>query len=302
MTNAVTLASLANSGYLRNRIINGNMVINQRNASSNTSTGGSVIYMLDRWYVGSNGASVTVQRVTGATANQYRLQVTGAAGVTNATVSQRIESSNCADMAGQTVTLSFDAANSLLNSLTWSVSYANTTDTFGTLTSPTVTGITSGLITISSTIARYSVTFDVPSAANTGLVVQFTVGAQTSGTFTLGNIQLELGTQATPFEWRPYGTELALCQRYFETGNEPELYLGGASLNAVYISVPFKVTKRATPTIALANWQIWIGGTASSTTPSVAFNFATQFAALVTGSGLSGYYSPNGTWTASAEL
>lgn len=303
MTNAVTLASLANSGYLRNRIINGNMAIDQRNNGASVSTGGTVIYTLDRWYVGSNGAATTIQRVTGATANQYRLQVTGAAGVTNLTVSQRIESQNCADMAGQTVTLSFDAADSLLTSLTWSVSYANTTNSFGTLTSPTATAITSGSITISSTVTRYSVTFDVPVAANTGLVVQFTVGAQTSGTFTLGNVQLELGTVQTPFEWRPYPLELEMCQRYFEIGQQPMFYIGfGATgIGGAYGEVRFSVTKRTSPTITTSGFQYYSGGSGVNFTPStvgITDRFYWANAGFTNWNGWPG----TGTWTASAEL
>lgn len=269
MTNAVTLASLANSGYLRNRIINGNMAIDQRNNGASVSTGGTVIYTLDRWYVGSNGAAATIQRVTGATANQYRLQVTGAAGVTNLTVSQRIESQNCADMAGQTVTLSFDAADSLLTSLTWSASYANSTDGFGTLTSPTVTSIASGSVTISSTITRYSVTFAVPIAATTGLVVQFTVGAQTSGTFTLGNVQLELGTQATPFEWAQYPIQFAMCSRYYQRLYVVTYqYVPGAA--TVYAPMAYS-TMRTTPTATIITSNLYAGTSsvsASGTGPS----------------------------------
>jgi len=299
MTNAVTLASLANSGYLRNRIINGNMAIDQRNAGASVSTGGTIIYTLDRWYVGSNGAATTIQRVTGATTNQYRLQVTGAAGVTNATVSQRIEASNCADMAGQTVTLSFDAADSLLTSLTWSASYANSTDGFGTLTSPTVTSIASGSVTISSTITRYSVTFAVPIAATTGLVVQFTVGAQTSGTFTLGNVQLELGTQATPFEWRPYPIELALCQRYYQASTMTEYHMVPAP-NATYAStypVRTSVLMRTLPTYSFSYVSSFSVGGYTSAISQGANGYIHFISASVS---TNAYMQWN--WTASAEL
>jgi hypothetical protein len=262
MTNAVTLASIANSGYARNRIINGDMAVDQRNNGSSVSTGGTVIYTLDRWYVGSNGAATTIQRVAGATANQYRMQVTGAASVTNITVSQRIEAVNCADLASQTVTLSFDTSNSLLTSLTWSASYANSTDSFGTLTSPTVTAITSGSVTISSTVTRYSVSFAVPSAATTGLVIQFTVGAQTSGTWLLGNVQLEIGTQATPYEWRDHGLEMLMCQRYFQKFSVfPVTSVGYAISYYGGTAVAFPVQRlsvkmRSTPSASLENSSV----------------------------------------------
>jgi hypothetical protein len=54
----------------------------------------------------------------------------------------------------------------------------------------------------------------VPAAATTGIEILFTVGAQTSGTWQVGNVQFEAGSIATPFERPIYGTQLAQCQRY----------------------------------------------------------------------------------------
>lgn len=303
MTNAVTLASIANSGYARNRIINGAMSVDQRNNGSSVSTGGGIIYTLDRWYVGSNGAATTVQRVAGATANQYRMQITGAASVTNVTVSQRIEAVNCADLAGQTVTLSFDTSNSLLTSLTWSASYANSTDSFGTLASPTVTNITSGSVTISSTVTRYSVSFAVPAAATTGLVIQLVVGAQTSGTWLLGNVQLEVGTQATPFEFRPYGENLSLCQRYYEIGTQPALYIsfGATGLGAAYGEARYAVTKRAAATVTTSGWQYYSNASGVAFTPSITSVTDRFFWANGGFTNWNGWVG-QGTWGASAEL
>jgi hypothetical protein len=226
------------------------------------------------------------------------MQITGAASVTNVTVSQRIEAVNCADLAGQTVTLSFDTSNSLLTSLTWSASYANSTDSFGTLASPTVTNITSGSVTISSTVTRYSVSFAVPAAATTGLVIQFVVGAQTSGTWLLGNVQLEVGTQATPFEFRPYGQNLSLCQRYYYVGPScaygyPSPSTGGFAALQRY---DFKVTMRATPTVSTTYSSL--NNVASVNAQSRTVDFFTDQIVSTT--------STNTTWTvtytASAEL
>ncbi len=299
MTNAVTLASIANSGYLRNRIINGAMDIDQRNNGASVSTGGTIIYTLDRWYVGSNGAATTIQRVTGATANQYRMQITGAASVTNVTVSQRIEAINCADLAGQTVTLSFDTSNSLLTSLTWSASYANSTDSFGTLTSPTVTAITSGSVTISSTVMRYSVSFSVPAAATTGLIIALTVGAQTSGTWLLGNVQLEVGTQATPFEWRQYTNELQLCQRYYQIGAVTEYHMvaaPGATYAGTY-PVKYPVYMRAAATIT----PTYVSTNAVASYTTAIYNGAGGFVHFLSASVSTNAFMQF-TWTASAEL
>jgi hypothetical protein len=112
------------------------------------------------------------------------------------------------------VTLSAFLANSLLTTVTWTAYYANTADTFGTLASPTRTQIATGSWTVTSSLARYTANIVIPTAATTGIEIVFTVGAQISGTWRIGAVQFESGTVATPFERRPIGTELALCQRY----------------------------------------------------------------------------------------
>ena len=205
------------SSFLRNRIINGNMAVDQRNAgASQTITAAAALaYTVDRWYAYSTGANVTGARVTGATANQYRYQFTGAASVTAIGFGQRIEALNSADLAGTTATLSVVLANSLLTTVTWTAYYANTADTFGSLASPTVTSIATGTFTVTSTATQYSVNITVPAAATTGVQILFTVGAQISGTWTIGNVQLEPGSVATPFERPLYSKQVADCQRYY---------------------------------------------------------------------------------------
>ena len=137
---SVALARLSDgsSGQVvgtKNRIINGAMAVDQRNAgASQTFTAAAALaYSVDRWYGYCTGANVTGQRVQGATVGQYRYQFTGAASVTGIGFGQRIEQLNSADLAGTTATLSVDLANSLLTTVTWTAYYANTADTFGTL-------------------------------------------------------------------------------------------------------------------------------------------------------------------------
>jgi hypothetical protein len=100
--------------------------------------------------------------------------------------------------------------------VTWTAYYANTADAFGTLASPTRTQIATGTFTVNSTVTRYSTTIAVPSSGANGVEIVFSVGAQTSGTFTIGDVQLEQGEVVTPFEKRPFALELMLCQRFYE--------------------------------------------------------------------------------------
>jgi len=202
---------------LRNRVINGNFYNDQRNsgAAQTITSGAALAYTVDRFYAYCTGANVTGQRVAGTAPNAFLYRFTGAASVTKIGFAQRIENVNCQDLAGSTATLSVDLSNSLLTTVTWTASYANTANTFGTLASPTVTSIATGTFTVNSTLTRYNVNIAIPSAATTGIQIELSVAAQTSGTWNIGNVQLEPGPVATPFEQRPIGMELALCQRYY---------------------------------------------------------------------------------------
>jgi hypothetical protein len=299
---AAILASV-NGGSIagtRSRAINGSMAIDQRNAgASQTFTAAAALaYSVDRWYGYCTGANVTGQRVAGATAGQYRYQFTGAASVTAIGFGQRIEQLNSADLAGTTATLSVDLANSLLTTVTWTAYYATTADTFGTLASPTRTQIATGTFTVTSTVTRYSTNISVPAAATTGIEIVFTVGAQTSGTWTIGNVQLEPGTVATPFERRSYGAELALCERYFEhvtAGNRTQASAG----NGYGGSGSFKATKRAIPTLVYYG-QTGAFNTTGSYSVDAVNNQGVLVAATVGGATGASFFLV--IYTASAEL
>tara|TARA_R110000823_G_scaffold288946_1_gene407358 strand:- start:143 stop:1138 length:996 start_codon:yes stop_codon:yes gene_type:complete len=254
-TSGVSLAGQfdsASSFGFKNRIINGQMQIAQR-ATSATITAGSTIAAgystVDRFYVYCTGANVTAAQVAGSGAIKNNLQITGAASVTAIGVGQRIEQLNSYDMAGSNATLSVNLSNSLLTTVTWTAYYATTADTFGTLASPTRTQIATGTFTVTSTLTNYSTQISIPAAATTGIEVVFTVGAQTSGTWVIGNVQLEESSVATSFDYRPYGTELALCQRYFVGTGFGNMGICTNTTTSWNMSHTFPVAMRASPTL-----------------------------------------------------
>jgi hypothetical protein len=283
-TSGVTLTSQfdsASSFGFKNRIINGQMQIAQR-ATSATITAGSTIAAgystVDRFYVYCTGANVTAAQVAGSGANRNNLQITGAASVTAVGVGQRIESLNSYDMAGSTATLSVNMSNSLLTAVTWTAYYANTADTFGTLASPTRTQIATGGFTITSTLANYSAQISIPAAATTGIEIVFTVGAQVSGTWVIGNVQLEKSSIATSYDYRSIGTELALCQRYAQPCGQ-----GGSGRTAGAASAEtttqYRVPMRATAIITF-------GGFSGAQTSLSQFGSGSVTASAVTSSSL----------------
>lgn len=244
MTLAVSIAQIgSNNVSFRNRIINGQMQIAQR-ATSGTSgssvpTTAATYPSIDRWYAYATGATVTVAQVAGTVPIKNNLAVTGAASVTAVGVGQRIEQLNSYDLAGSTATLSVNISNTLLTTVTWTASYATSADTWSAKTQ-----IATGTFTVTSSLVNYTANISIPSAATTGIEILFTVGAQISGTWTIGNVQLEAGSTASPFENRSYGVELALCQRYYETSD-------GLVINSAWTTiinnVYWKVTKRTSP-------------------------------------------------------
>jgi len=256
VTTASTSAITSGLTGFRNRIINGDMRIDQRNAgASQTFTAAAALaYSVDRFYGYCTGANVTGARVAGTAPNEFVYRFTGAASVTAIGFGTRLEATNTTDLAGSTATLSVQLANSLLTTVTWTAYYASTADAFGTLASPTRTQIATGTFTVTSTLTTYSAQISVPSAATTGIEIVFTVGAQISGTWTIDNVQLESGSTATDFERRPIGTELALCQRYFFAVNEARSWswYGDTSNRGTPIWQNFPVVMRSAPSTTSA--------------------------------------------------
>jgi hypothetical protein len=287
------------SSFLRNRIINGNMYIAQR-ATSATVTAGTAVPTastgypcVDRFFVYSTGANVTAAQVAGSGANKNLLQITGAASVTAIGIGQRIEQLNSYDLAGQTCTLSVSIANSLLTTVTWTASYATTADTFGTIGTPTKTQIATGTFTVSSTLTRYTANISVPSAATTGIEILFTVGAQTSGTWQIGNVQFEAGSIATPFERPIYPTQLSQCYRYYRRyANTTVTYIAlGVGMNNSTTSIirwgfSLDIAMRVVPSVSFTNCVGWDFNVGGSATPSASYCSTNVIDIDITTSGL----------------
>ena len=303
------LLSVSANGFngFKNRIINGAMMVDQRNAgASQTFTAGAALaYAVDRWYGYCTGANITGQQIAGGTTptvTQNRYRFTGVASVTSVGFGQRIEQKNSYDLAGSTCTLSADLAiSATLTTVTWTAYYATTTaDTFGSLASPTVTQIATGTFTVTSTVTNFSANISVPAAATTGIQILFTVGALTAGlTWTIGNVQLEKGSTATSFDYRDYGTELFLCQRYLPAfSGAGQIGGGGNAVNGstAYTTVTFPVTTRVAPSgmtvNSAGNFNIGCAGVTSdiACTSVSASNFSTSSALVnsVISSGITG--------------
>lgn len=258
-----------NFGYtgFRNRIINGDVRIDQRNAGASQTITTANTFIVDRFFALTTGANVTGQQIAASAPDQYLYQFTGATSVTGIIMQQRIESNNIADLAGTTATLSFVMSNSILNTMTWETFVPGTTDNWS---SPVM--VATGTQAITSTLTRYSIQVSIPSTATKGFGIYLSVGSQTSGTWKIGEVQLESGSFASPFERLPIGVEILLCQRYYVNSNyngttTTSILLAntaGSAGSTVLGTFSFPAQMRATPTVAY-NGQVYTNGTSLTT-------------------------------------
>ena len=247
----------------KNLIINGAMQVAQRGTSI---TGiGSEKYTLDRFVVIGSGADVSVSQESG-TSFDKALRVTGASGNTLMYLSHRIEAKNSNFAAGQSVTLSVNIKGSTSKTVTARLAYATATDNFGGTTE-----IATQSFSVTTTDAKFTHTFTVPSAATTGLEIRFypSGGLGASETLDFSGLQIELGDTATDFEHRSYGEELALCQRYYHRidranyGTNTVLTgINSAAHNIFMVTIP--ASMRVAPTITKTGTNFTVYSTNST--------------------------------------
>jgi hypothetical protein len=264
----------ASSPYvLKNRIINGAMVIDQRNAGASVTPSSIVagIYGLDRWATyGTQASKFSVQQNAGAVTppvgftNYVGITVGASANVTVGTsdlfqLYQIIEGYNVADLAwgtasAQPVTISFWVRSSLTGTFSGSIYLAGAYPFQYTISSAntweyktvTISANTGNSVNSTTVNAGFVFTFDLGAGSDYSATAgSWGAGAKTkatgsvnlvstnSATLYITGVQLEVGSTATPFERRLYNAELANCQRYFETS-----YNQGSSPQAIPTNAP----------------------------------------------------------------
>jgi hypothetical protein len=290
---AVTAEYIAPVTSFKNRIINGAMQIDQRNAGASfTPTNSS--YGLDRWrYQVSQTSKLTSQQSSVAPAGFIdSLLVTSSSAYSVLAADffilrQRIEGYNVADLNwgtanAATVTISFWVRSSLTGTFggsvtnsaanrsypfTYTISSANTWeqksitiagDTTGTWLADNSTGIAVNFSLGAGT--TYSGTAGSWAAADYASATGATSVVGTNGaTFYITGVQLEKGSTATSFDYRPYTTELQLCQRYYQIiGDDTTDCVGYATYSnttalSMYTTMTY-LTMRAAPTATVATF------------------------------------------------
>jgi hypothetical protein len=315
-----------NTGYygFKSRIINGAMVIDQRNAGASvTPVDGQ--YLTDRWrYGASQTGKLTFQQNAGSVTapvgfNNYSgLTSTSAYSITSTDLflfAQRIEGFNFADLGfgtanAKTVTISFWVRSSLTGTFggglansdftrnypfSYTISSANTWEQKTIIVAGDITGTwvgaTNGLGANLSFGLGVGTTYSGTANAWTGtsnMLVptgSVSVVGTNGATFYITGVQLEKGSTATSFDYRPYGTELVLCQRYYwksQAGNSYSAFGSGMANSSTQASiyVKYPVTMRTTPTFAFSGTINCYSGNSSFRVTSTAANYSAYDQAL----------------------
>ena len=304
----------------KNRIINGSMVIDQRNAGASvTPTNGQ--YTVDRFeaIMYATAGKYTVQQNAGAVTppvgfmNYLGVTSSSAYSIASGDIygfRQAIEGYNIADLGwgtanAKTITLSFQVYSSLTGTFggslqnsaqnrsypfSYSVPAANTWTTI----SVTIAGDTSGTwLTTNGNGMRVfwglgvGSTFSGTAGAWSGNQYYSATGATsvvgTNGaTFYITGVQLEKGSTATSFDYRPYGTELALAQRYYQQSTPAggQLNFCGAYCRSAIViesfGTQFVVQMRATPTLTTISTFNFFSGLVNSAVSSIAIGAASN--------------------------
>ena len=282
MTQAVALAQLGNSGVnFRNKIINGDMRIDQRNAGAAVTS--TAYWPVDRFNLSMGAGSFTGQQVADAPAGfTYSLKLIQASYGSSSykLLQQYVEGYNITDLnwgtsSAKNVTVSFWVKGSVTGTYTltlqnaasgdgrWAYVSTYTINSANTWEYKTITVTAPTTATWASNNTRgIGILFDLGS---TGYVtstlnswqnnnVFYASGAvdlsnSSGATWQVTGVQLEEGGAATAFEVRPYGTELQLCQRYYQLCNG---FLGtpGATTTNMYTAIQYQTAMRSTPSLA----------------------------------------------------
>ena len=274
-----------NASAMKNRLINGAMVISQRQGTTAfVNTAATLTYCVDRWnFYGTTASTFAAQQGSSISPTGFSnyLGFTSQASTSVASTdyyyfSQPIEGFNTSDLGwgtanAKTVTLSFQVYSSLTGTFSGSIANSAFTRSYPfTYSIPVANTWTQ----VSVTIAGDTSGTWVGATNGTGLVLYFNLGSGSTRLGTAGawsgagyigatgstgiiatntaslavtGVQLEVGSSATGFEYRVYSTELANCQRYCQWLPFDVQFTASAASSVLGISVPYKVTMRIVP-------------------------------------------------------
>jgi hypothetical protein len=281
------LGTYAQYTGFKNRLINGAMAVGQRGNVVFTSTN-NLYGWVDRWLVSISGSTVSalgyqangLTSGANATTSGFALQIGNllTTGATTAAVSQRIEAQNCSDLNSTSVTFSGKVQQTTGSTQTLTIGVSKATAGVNNWSTQSVIGSTTLSVPTGSgwTPFSFTVTLGATDAVN-GISVTLgynSLGAQTNSQLYFADCQLEKGSAATSFDYRDYGRELMMCQRYYYQAS-PLRGIGiGLNATVARVKAPLPVTMRATPTLTRIGAPNLYNGSVVASLTSVGSNFA----------------------------
>lgn len=290
--------SAGNMGMFRNKIINGDMRINQRGTSTNlasmTAVGASYGYAVDRWGVYRDSYITGAQMAQGTNLTITDLpftnagiktfarasRISGNTSTVSIQISYGLESQDCYSLVGQYVTLSFyyRTGTNFSGSVLKSHIYTGTAIDEGWQRGTGFTGVQLAHTKTNSPSTNWSyVSQTVQLGTNISqvglLFVYDPIGtAGVNDYFDITGVQFEKGNIATPFELRPYGLELQLCQRYYDVYSKLTGTMAYSSVMLLSASsiINYRITKRAAPIFTISTGTAL---TASAQYGGMTFNY-----------------------------
>lgn len=259
----------------RNKLINGNFDVWQRGTSFTTND----VYSSDRWVTVVSGTCTHARESSDIPdGSQYVHRWTTGAASSFGQIKQYIETSEVVKLRGKTLTASCLVKSSagFSGNAVFEIFYSTSTDSRTGFSGIDVGGSGSNGQVTSSGWTKITRTFTLPSTA-VGLVIGIIPSVvQSSGVWlSMAQVQLEAGDQPTPFEQRPIGTELALCQRYYCACGAGSPGLFNAASTARF-SVQFATSMRVAPTVtAIADPSVYHPTVSEAQTGSQTTNFST---------------------------
>lgn len=234
---------------MRNRIINGNFKIDERNLGAAKALGlteAGLAIVVDRFIALCGSGGIITQRLKNSASYYEQISCTTAA--SSVQFSQKIRSDNCLDLAGKPAVLSFDAWSNNLTTIGYAFTHPSSVDAF----SGSQTVFAQGTYTVSPTRTRIYIPVNVPAAAYTGIQAYLVnLATMPAGSnINIADVQLEEGSAATKFEYRDEAIERIMCAHYYYRHNGPFWVGGYATAGAtLYGSIPFPTRMRATPQV-----------------------------------------------------
>ena len=289
---------------LKNILINGDMRVWQKGTDLNPATTGNAVTTVDRWTTQYVDFSPRIRKVEDTISGETvdTAEITKLSGTyASCELSQKVETTTAKYLRGQVVTFSFwiKKVGSTFGSHNFDawIGDSETADDTGWTNQRTADRSRATKIAVSPTTftdtnwQKVTITRTLSSDTNTIYCSIYTQNTPTNEGVRIAKCQLELGRYATPFERRPYGMELLMCQRYYCSLNNSLIGRTESAGVATMVS-QYPAQMRSAPTAAYNGLVLRVPGIADYTVNAILTNSSTLNGILISFDAASDFHNP----------